>query len=58
MLTTIIGTTIGFAIASILMFVVALALIMNKKFLMWYTKKIMVVSKELADELMENEDLY
>lgn len=59
MLTIIMGTAIGFVIASVVMSVAGFALAMNKRFVKWYTKKIMAATKEVAEEMLEEiEDLY
>ena len=57
----IIKTAIGVALGSLLAGVAAFSLCFNEKFLAWYTKRILKVSKKLTTELFEedeDEELY
>lgn len=56
MLTTIIGTAIGFIIASLVVSVIALYLCMSKTFMGWYMRKVTVATKEVMEELVEEYD--
>lgn len=53
MLTTMIGTAIGYFIASMVMCIIAFGVITSKKFMTWYMKKMMSLTKEITEELSE-----
>lgn len=56
MLATIIGTAVGFIIATIVMSGLALALCTNKRFMGWYMMKTMAATKEAAEKIFEDDD--
>lgn len=56
MLTIIIGTAIGFIIASLVMTVIALKLCMSESFMRWYMKKVTASTKKVMEELVEEYD--
>lgn len=58
MLTTIIGTTIGFIIASIVVSVIALGLCMSETFMGWYMRKVNGATKKVMEELIEEYDEF
>lgn len=53
MLTTIIGTAIGFVIATIIMSIVAFALMANQRFMTWYMNRIMRNTMEVMENMEE-----
>lgn len=55
MLEMIIGIVVGIVVAEVIMGTVACALVTNKRIIKWYTKRTLKLTREITDELYEEE---
>ena len=58
MLTNIMYVIVGVFFGNVLFYISLFAMCMSKKFLKWYTKRVMKKSVEIGDELVSELDIF